>query len=62
MRRAYFIVRMTSYACGVLAVLFILAGNEAGRTAWMSQAGYMLLLTMFVLFGASYVIYACIKR
>ncbi len=62
MRRAYFIVRMTSYGCGLLAVLLIVAGSEAGRTAWMVQTGYLLLLAMFLLFGVSYVLYALIKR
>ncbi len=62
MQRAYTWVRLVSYGCGLLAVLLILGGNEAGRSAWAVQAGYMLLLTMFVLFGASYVLYALIQR
>lgn len=62
MQRAYIGVRLVSYACGLLAVLLILVGNEGGRSAWMVQAGYLLLLAMFVLFGASYVLYALIQR
>lgn len=55
MRRAYYVVRGISYACGIAAVLMVLSG-------WRPDIGYLLLLTMFVLFCVSYVMYALLRR
>lgn len=57
LQQVHFWIRMAAYVIGIAAVLLILSGRERAY-----QAGYLLLLVMFVLFCASYVLYAFIRR
>ena len=64
MRNIYSWIRITGYGCGALAALLILwgrhsAGDYGGR---MVGLGFGLLVTMFILFCCSYVVFALIRR
>jgi hypothetical protein len=60
-RRLYSSVRWVAYGCGLVALLLIMVGNR-GAASWMLQAGYLLLILMFVLFSISYVLFAMLRR
>ncbi len=56
MKKAYIAVRLISYVCGLIGVVLVIQGDAEAQ-----QVGYMLVLLMFLLFCASYVLYALIK-
>jgi ABC-type Na+ efflux pump permease subunit len=60
-RKLYSSVRWVAYGCGLIALLLITAGNR-GAADWTLQAGYLLLIVMFVLFSISYVLFAMLRR
>jgi len=60
-RRFYSGVRWVAYGCGLVALILITLGNR-GAPAWTLQAGYLLLIVMFVLFSISYVLFAMLRR
>lgn len=64
MRRVYYLIRGIGYVCGIAAVLLILWGGrgEAAYGRELSQIGYVLLLVMFLLFCASYVLFAAMRK